>query len=55
MIENKNVRVLFEEVWPCKITGLDLDRMASENTIDQTAMQSTASESARHRRSAEKS
>lgn len=25
---------LFEEVWPCKITGLDLDRMASENTIE---------------------
>lgn len=24
----------FEEVWPCKITGLDLDRMASENTIE---------------------
>ena len=25
---------VFEEVWPCKITGLDLDRMASENTIE---------------------
>lgn len=21
---------LLEEVWPCKVTGLDLDRMASE-------------------------
>ena len=25
---------LLEEVWPCKVTGLDLDRMASENTIE---------------------
>ena len=25
---------IFEEVWPCKVTGLDLDRMASENTIE---------------------
>lgn len=23
-----------EEVWPCKVNGLDLDRMASENTIE---------------------
>lgn len=25
---------LLEEVWPCKVNGLDLDRMASENTIE---------------------
>lgn len=25
---------LLEEVWPYKVTGLDLDRMASENTIE---------------------
>ena len=25
---------MLEEVWPCKVTGLDLDRMASENTIE---------------------
>lgn len=26
---------VYEEVWPCKIVGLDLDRMASENTVEQ--------------------
>ena len=25
----------YEEVWPCKITGLEWDRQASENTIEQ--------------------
>lgn len=25
---------VYEEVWPCKITGLDFDRMSSENTIE---------------------
>lgn len=26
---------IMEEVWPCKITGLDLDRTSSENTIEK--------------------
>ena len=25
---------LFEEVWPCKVNGQELDRMASENSIE---------------------
>ena len=25
---------LFEEVWPCKVNGVELDRMSSDNTIE---------------------